>query len=71
MPPAREYMTQYSAVRWECSQDTVGESKGSGPRGERTQGVVRGTGPLSVTPLGMGRAAWDAADCDTSAVPVH
>ena len=71
MPPAREYLTQYSAVRWECSQDTMGESKGSGPHGERTQGMVSGTGPLSVTPLGMGRAALDAAEGDTSVIPVH
>ena len=71
MPPAREYLTQYSAVRWECRQDTMGESKGSGPHGGRTQEVVRGTGPLPVTPLGLGRAARNAAECDTSVVPVR
>ena len=41
----------------------MGESKGSGPHGGRTQEVVRGTGPLPVTPLGMGRAARNAAEC--------
>ena len=69
MPPVREYLTQYSAVRWECRQDTMGESKGSGPHGGRTQEVVRGTGPLPVTPLGMGRAARDAAECDVAVIP--
>ena len=47
----------------------MGESKGSGPHGGRTQEVVRGMGPLPVTPLGMGRAARDAAKGDTAVLP--
>ena len=49
----------------------MGESKGSGPHGGRTQEVVRGTGPLLVTPLGMERFARNEAECDTSVVPVR
>ena len=49
----------------------MGESKGSGPHGRRTREVVRGTEPLPVTPLGMGRAAQDAAECDMAVIPVR
>ena len=44
MPPAREYLTQYSAVRCECSYDTMGESKSSGPHGRRAQGMASARG---------------------------
>ena len=47
----------------------MGESKSSGHHGGRAQGMVHGTGPLPVTPLGMGRAAQNAAECDTSVFP--
>ena len=47
------------------------ESKSSGPHGGRAQEVVHGTGPLPVTPLEMGRASRNAAECDTSVFPVH
>ena len=41
MPQAREYLTQYSAVRWESREHTMGESKARGPHGGRAQEVVR------------------------------
>ena len=31
MPPSREYLTQYSAVRWESGEHTMGESKARDP----------------------------------------
>ena len=50
----------------------MGESKSfGGPHGGRAQEVVHGTGPLLVTPLGVGRAAQNATECDTSVFPVR
>ena len=70
MPPAREYLTQYSAVRWECSWDTTGESKRLGTSWWKSPGDGKRTELLSVTPLGKGRSARDTdvtAQCAPSA----
>ena len=65
-PPARGYLTQYSAVRWEAApwvRAKLGTPLVEEPRGWIAQGA------LAVTPLGKGRAAKNAAECDSQRAP--
>ena len=63
MPPAREYLTQYSAVWWASRESTMGESKARDTMVGRAQEVVRVSGPLSVTPLRSGASCTVCKQC--------
>ena len=49
---------------------TLGKSEARDPLMEEPRGWIA-QGALAVTPLGMGRASRNAAECDTSVVPVR
>ena len=65
-PPARGYLTQYSAVRWETAPWV--RAKARDPLVEEPRGWIA-RGALAVTPLGKGRAAKNAAECDSQRAP--